>query len=357
MRILNYLVMRLFYALVVLTVALLISAIVFNKLSDQQLRSLIRELVKAELQQNPELLRTLQKNRTALKVWMDERTKIYLSQYGLDKPFWYRVFKRVYQQLKLDFGKSSTMISAGGSSDVSKIILEALPRTVLLFTTGTIFVILIGLFLGLKAAQSAGSMLDKSISIFALVSYSLPMWWTGMLFIIIFAYYLKIFPSGGMMSAPPPETLLARVADILYHLALPVMTYVFVVFGGWSYTTRNVVLNQLQEDFVMAARAKGIPERKVLYGHVLRASAPPIVTMIVGSLLGSLGGAMISEIVFNWPGMGRLYWNALSHFDIPVLMGNTTISMMLFLGSLIFTDLVYALLDPRVRIGAMGVRR
>ncbi len=357
MKISSYLVLRLVNALLVLTIALLISALVFNKLADQQMRSMIREIVKGELQSNPELLRSLQKNSTALKIWMEERTKYYMSVYGLDKPLWYRVFHRVVQQLKFDFGSSSTMISASGSSRVSDIILEALPRTILLFTTGTIFVIILGLLLGMKAAQMAGSTLDKSISIFALLSYSLPMWWTGMLFIIIFAYYLRIVPSGGMMSAPPPEGLLAKIGDVLYHLALPVATYVFVSFGGWSYVTRNVVLSNLQEDFVMAARAKGLPERKVLYGHVLRASAPPIVTMIIGSLLGSLGGAMISEIVFNWPGMGRLYWNALNQFDIPVLMGNTTISMILFLASLVLMDITYIILDPRVRVGAMRVQR
>ena len=154
------------------------------------------------------------------------------------------------------------------------------------------------------------------------------------------------------MSIPPPEEALERIKDILYHLILPVTTVVFVNFGGWAYVTRNVVLGIFHEDYVMVARAKGVPERRVIFKHVLRSAAPPIVTMTLFALIGSLGGALITEAVFNWPGMGRLYWVAIQQQDVPVLLGTTTVSTILYLLVTVVVDLIYGLLDPRVKVGA-----
>ncbi|MGY0287966.1 MAG: ABC transporter permease [Candidatus Methanodesulfokora washburnensis] len=125
-----------------------------------------------------------------------------------------------------------------------------------------------------------------------------------------------------------------------------------VSFGAWAYVTRSLVLGTLQEDFIMVARAKGVPERRVLYGHTLRAAAPPILTNTLLALIGSMGGAVITESVFNWPGLGRLYWIAIEEFDVPVLLGLTTVFTMLYLAAFVLQDLIYGLLDPRVRIGA-----
>ncbi len=347
----RYIVVRVLNALLVLVIAVFLVSLIFSSVADRELRAQIEEQIAAQMK-NPELLKIFSVNKTARDIWYQTQKEILYKRYGLDKPLLQRVMSRAIDQLKLDMGKSHTLRSATGSSDVSRIILEALPRTILLFTTATIIVTIIGLILGLKAAQRAGSMLDKSLSVFALITYSFPMWWVGMLAIIVFSYYLDLFPSGGMTSIPPPEGTLERIADIIYHMILPVSTAVLVSFGGWAYTARSVVLSQFQEDYVMAARAKGVPERKVLYKHVLRAAAPPIVTMMVFSLLSSLGGAMISEIVFNWPGMGRLYWIALQEHDVPVLLGNTTFSIVLYLASLVIMDLIYGLLDPRVKVGA-----
>jgi len=227
----------------------------------------------------------------------------------------------------------------------------------MLFTTATIIVILLGLFLGLKAAQGVGGLLDRSVSVFAMFSNSLPMWWFGMLMILALSYGLNLFPSGGKVSTPPPTDPLLYWIDVLKHMALPLITIVFVSFGSWTYVTRNIVVGTLQEDFVMAARAKGLPERKVVYGHVLRSASPPIITMSIFSLLGSLGGAMITESVFTWPGMGRLYWIALQAGDVKVLLGLTFIFTFLYLVATIAIDLVYGFLDPRVKVGITGRSR
>jgi peptide/nickel transport system permease protein len=210
--------------------------------------------------------------------------------------------------------------------------------------------IFIGIWLGLKKAQKAGGLLDKSTSVGTMVVFGMPSWWLGMILIMFFAYTLKVFPSGGLHATPPPEGI-AFFLDALYHLALPVMTLVVIGFWGRAFLTRNIVLGVLQDDYIMAARARGIPERKVLYGHTMRTSAPPIVTMSLLALLASVSGNIVFEGIFNWPGMGNLFWFALQQNDVPVLMGNLAITTGLYICGLVLLDLVYGLLDPRIKVG------
>jgi peptide/nickel transport system permease protein len=171
-----------------------------------------------------------------------------------------------------------------------------------------------------------------------------------MIMIMIFAYGVGIFPSGGMYSTPPPSGLL-RVLDLLFHMCLPLLTLSLIAFWGVSYLTRNIVLGVLQEDYIMAARARGLPERKVLFGHTLRTAAPPILTLAVLSLVFSFSGNIVFEGIFNWPGMGNLYWVAVQQNDVPVLMGLLSITTGIVILSLIFLDLLYGFLDPRVKVG------
>ena len=323
----------------------------FNTVAEEELKAQIEEQIRAELRANPKLQAVLATNETAIKEWMATKRALLYSQYGLDKPFIQRVLIRTFDVLTLRLGKSSVMTSLSGSRDVATIILEALPNTVLLFTTSQIVIIIMGILLGVKAAQKAGGLMDRSLSIFAMVSTSFPMWWVGMLMILIFAYQFKLFPSGGIVDLPPPENPLEYALNVMYHLVLPASTVILVSFGSWAYVTRNIMIGVLQEDYIMVARAKGVPERKVIYGHALRSAAPPIVTMTILSIIGSLGGAIITESVFNWPGMGRLYWVAIQQYDVPVLMGLTFMFTFLFLFAMVLADMMYGILDPRVRVG------
>ena len=348
----RYMGFRVINAVVVLVLVVFICSLLFNTFAEQEVKAMIDEIIRAMTVSNPQLMQKLRSNQTAYQIWVEEQKKLLYEEFGLNKPYLQRVFERAINQLQFKFGKATMIRSPSGSTDVATIILEALPRTVLLFTTAEIIVIIIGILLGLKAAQKAGSFLDRSIQVVSMVSASLPMWWVGMLMIIVFSYYIPAFPSGGFTSIPPPPPGIPALMDLLYHLALPVITVVLVSFGAWAYVTRSLVLGTLQEDFIMVARAKGIPERKVLYGHTLRAAAPPILTNTLLSLIASMGGAVITESVFNWPGLGRLYWIAIEEFDVPVLLGLTTVFTMLYLAAFVLQDLIYGLLDPRVRIGA-----
>jgi peptide/nickel transport system permease protein len=171
-----------------------------------------------------------------------------------------------------------------------------------------------------------------------------------MLMIMFFSYAVPIFPSGGIRSNPSPVGL-AAVLDFLWHLSLPLITLVFLSVWGTAYLIRNIVLSDLQEDYVMAARARGIPERKVLFGHTLRSSLPAIMTMAVLSLFSSIAGNIIVEGIFGWPGLGNLYFIAVQQNDVPVLMGCLAIETFLNMIGFILLDLIYGLLDPRIKVG------
>ncbi|MDD3601681.1 MAG: ABC transporter permease [Defluviitoga tunisiensis] len=272
------------------------------------------------------------------------------NRYLLEGSIVSKIFSSWIDTLTFNYGQSNVIRSFKGETDVIKIVLERIPNTLLLFTSSIIIDIFFGIWLGIKKAQKAGSLMDKTTSIITMVFYGLPSWWVGLVMIMLFAFIFPLFPSSGILSVPPPETFLKRMLDIMYHMFLPVTTLVSLNFWGRAYLTRNIVLVNLQEDFIMSARARGIPERTVLYGHALRTSAPPILTMSILSLINSFSGALIFEGIFNWPGMGNLYWAAVQMNDIPVLLGNLSITTLIYIFGMIILDLVYGFLDPRIKI-------
>ena len=268
---------------------------------------------------------------------------------GLDEP-WYsppRLGLTMYKILILDFGHATFLTSDSGSSNVKDILLEKLPRTILLFTTATVIISLLGIFIGALSGSKVNSKLDRMTSTFAVVSSSFPVWWIGMLMIFVFAFAYQIFPARATPLIPVTDP--GYIGALLYHMTLPLITLVLIGFGSWAYLVRNFLIGILQEDFIMAKRAAGIPERKIIYTHALKNAAPPIVTILALSLSGSLGGAVITEAVFDWPGMGRLYFEAISVLDLPVIIGATYVLTAFFLASIFLADILYGYFDPRVR--------
>lgn len=341
----RYLVIRILNALVVLTLVTLVMSALFVKVAEKDLENTIIQQVNAEFQA------LQQKGRIPddPDAWRASRIEYYRGQYHLDKPYWWRVQYYFKRTLTFDFGKTKTPVF-GSERDVTAILKTAIPRTIQLFTTAQVIIIFLGILLGVKAAQKVGSLYDRTLSVLALIMSSIPMWWFGMIMLLIFSFKLGWFPS---RSIPDPNlTGWDHIVDILRRMALPVATIVIVSFGAWAWVIRNIMIGTMQEDFIMAARAKGVPERKVIYGHALRAAAPPVVTMIIFSLLGSLGGAIITESVFTWPGMGRVYWIALEGNETNLIMGLTFVNVLLYLMAVILADLTYGFLDPRVKVGA-----
>ncbi len=167
--------------------------------------------------------------------------------------------------------------------------------------------------------------------------------------IFAFAFIYHIFPARATPLTAPSDP--SYTVDLLYHMVLPLMTIVLVGFGSWAYILRYFVVGILGEDYIIAKRVAGIPQKRILYSHALKNAAPPIITVVALSLASSFGGAITVEAVFGWPGMGSLYYQAIGFFDIPVIIGLTYISTLIFIVTVFLTDIVYAYFDPRVKVG------
>jgi len=329
-------------------VTLLLTILLVGSNMDTILKQGIIFQVRAEVADNPaiaESFSTVDDFEAFIQSQIDQRTK----DLGLDTP-WYspnRVGITMYKILILDFGHATFLTSDTGSSDVKDILFEKLPRTILLFTTATIIISVIGIFLGALSGSKIGSKVDRLTSTFAVVSSSFPVWWIGMLMIFFFSFVYQIFPARATPSIPASDP--GYFLALLYHMALPLITIVLIGFGAWAYLVRNFMVGIMQEDFIYAKKTIGISQKKIIYGHAIKNAAPPIITILALSLSGSLGGAIITEAVFDWPGMGRLYFEAISVMDLPVIIGATYILTVFFLVSIFVADLMYGYLDPRVK--------
>jgi peptide/nickel transport system permease protein len=332
----------------VLMATLLLTILLVGSNMDTILKQGVVFQVRAEITENPAIadsFSSVKEFEEFVQSQIDQRTKAL----GLDTP-WYspqRIGITMYKILILDFGHATFLTSDSGSSDVKDILLEKLPRTILLFTTATIIISIIGIFLGALSGNKAGSKIDRLTSTFAVVSSSFPVWWVGMLMIFFFAFVYQIFPARATPSIPSSDP--GYIIALLYHMALPLITIVMIGFGSWAYLVRNFMIGIMQEDFITAKKTIGVSRKKILYTHALKNAAPPIITILALSLSGSLGGAIITEAVFDWPGMGRLYFEAITVMDLPVIIGSTYVLTVFFLASILIADLLYGVFDPRVR--------
>ncbi|WP_300711784.1 ABC transporter permease [uncultured Brachyspira sp.] len=339
-----FVIKRILKGIIMFMILMLMSSAIFNTVSEKTLKAQIEENINAEV-------RGLSNMRTEdIENFIKERRDYYYDVYWLNRSAGERIFIRAVNTITFQFGKSSIMMDSNGNREVIKIIGEALPRSMILFTTASIIQIIIGLIIGLIKAKKAGGLFDRTTSIITMIVYGMPAWWLSMILIMIFVYKFNIFPSGGVHSIPIPSGIMYYL-DILWHMALPLMTLTLIGFWGLSFVVRNIVLSALQEDYIMAARARGISEKSVLLGHTLRSSAPPIVTITLLGLLGSIAGSIIFEGIFSWPGLGNLYWISVQQNDIPVLMGNLAITTALYQFGLAVLDISYGFLDPRIKAG------
>ena len=336
------------FAVLMITILITISLVGSNL--DVILKQGVAFQVRSEITDNPAIaggFLSVEKFEEFVQSQIEQRTQIL----GLDEP-WYspqRIGLTMYKILFLDFGHATFLASDSGSTDVRDIIFEKLPRTILLFTTATILISIIGIFLGALASSRVGSMTDRLTSSFAIISSSFPVWWIGMLLIFLFAFTYQIFPARATPDIPSSDP--GYIGALLYHMTLPLITIVLIGFGSWAYLVRNFMVGIMQEDYIAAKKTIGIRPRQIIYSHALKNAAPPIITILALSLSGSLGGAIITEAVFDWPGMGRLYFDAITVLDLPVIIGATYVLTAFFLVSIFIADLLYGYFDPRIRAG------
>ena len=310
---------------------------------------LLNAVVNDQLREQRQLLAQTIRDPDQLEKVLGSKKQELLQFYGLDRPWYERLPNTILRVFTLDLGSARTLRTFDGSSKVSDLVLERLPNTILLVTTALAITAVIGLRIGVRLAVKVGSRLDRSVSYLSAASNALPSWWTGIIFILVFSLQLRLLPFGGMFSAPPPSDLFARALDLLWHAILPILTLVVISVGGWTYSVRTMVLNTAQQDFVTTARAKGLPESLVMKRHILRVAAPPIATSLILGLAGSLGGAILTETVFNWPGMGRLFYDAILSLDEAVVVALTFMFTLIYVIARFVLEILYVILDPRVR--------
>ena len=265
--------------------------------------------------------------------------------YGLDKPLVQQFFTYISKSVNGDLG-----ISYAYNRPVAELILDRLGPTVLLVLTALLSAIAIGTLLGVWASKRPQSVGSGAITIFSLVGYSMPVFWTGILLVILFGKVWPIMPIAGMrdvraLGGSAWDTTL----DVMHHLVLPAVTLSIIYVAQYSRLARTSMLEVLGSDYVRTARAKGLGEFAVTFKHALRNALMPLVT-IAGLQFGNLiSGAVLVETVFSWPGLGTLALDAILGRDYPTLLGVLTFSAVLVIVANLLTDLSYRWIDPRLR--------
>jgi peptide/nickel transport system permease protein len=265
------------------------------------------------------------------------------ERFGLDQPVLVQLGTYVLRVLRGDLGDSFRY-----RRPVLEIILERTPATLLLVISALALAAVIGTVVGTILARRANTRLDAWLSGLAVGSYSIPVFWFGLMLILMLAIRLGWFPPSGMTTVTGVAPGWPRVIDVAYHLVLPTLTLSTVWFGQYVRIARSSVLQVLSEDFVTTARAVGFPERQVLFRHVLPNALLPVVT-VLGLQLGlALAGAVLTETVFAWPGLGQLVFDAVLARDTPLIVGAYVVMGVCVVAASLIVDLVYAVLDPRV---------
>ncbi len=265
------------------------------------------------------------------------------ARYGLDRPIAEQLFIYLKNLARGDLGTAYTY-----GQPVTRVILERMPTTLLLMGTSFILATSVGITLGFSAGRRPDSLVDHSVSILALLGYALPVFWLAQVMLYFLALKLGWFPIQGLTSAREQYTGLRLFLDVGHHLLLPAAALAIQQIALVTRLTRTGMLETLASPYVLAARARGLGSRRVDVRHALRNALLPVVTVVGGRIGFLFSGAVLTESVFAWPGLGRLLLEATLARDYPILMGMfLLISLVVILANLI-TDLVYAILDPRI---------
>jgi peptide/nickel transport system permease protein len=269
------------------------------------------------------------------------------EKFGLDKPLPEQLFIYVKGVVTLDLGFSFRQ-----QAPVVKLIGERLPATLLLTLTAFAISLMLGVLFGTFAARFAGTFLDTAITVFALIFYAMPIFWVALMGILLFSVTMDWLPSFGYETVGANLTGLAHAVDVAKHLIMPAMTLGLFFMATYTRMTRASMLEVKRLDFVKTARAKGLSDAVIQRRHVLRNALLPVVTL-AGVHSGTLiGGAVITETVFAWPGIGRLMYDALLQRDYNLLLGVFVICSAMVLIFNLITDLVYRLVDPRIEFAS-----
>lgn len=267
-------------------------------------------------------------------------------QYGLDRPFLEQLFTYVGNVATGDLGQSFYF-----NRPVTELIFDRLPATILLVVSSLVLAIVVGTLLGVLAARNPNGLLSAFVTVIALTGYALPVFWTGIMLLILFASVFPLFPISGMSNFIQGYTGLRYVIDVLHHLILPMVSLSTIYLAFYSRLSRASMLDVMGADYIRTARAKGLSERVVTFKHALRNAVLPVVTYAGLQFSALLSGAVLVETVFSWPGLGTLAFDSLLRRDSPTLLGILFFSALMVIVVNLLTDLCYQIIDPRIRSG------
>jgi peptide/nickel transport system permease protein len=275
---------------------------------------------------------------------------------GMDRPFFpMRSFEYLWRALSLQLGRAERLSSDAGSRQVRNILMERIPVTLALFGSANLVLFILALFIALFLSRRYGGFLDRLIIALA-PSSAAPGWFYGLFLILIFGAVLRVLPWGGLVDAPIPDTSLGYALSVLRHMILPVTAVVLGALFANIYTWRTFFLIYSSEDYVELARAKGLSSRTIDMRYVLRPVLPPILTSFLLVLITMWMGQIVLETVFHWPGLGSVFYQATQMNDTPVILGVIVIYGYLLGATVFVLDFVYAIIDPRVRVGGGAVK-
>ncbi|MCL4187104.1 MAG: ABC transporter permease [Rhodobacteraceae bacterium] len=265
------------------------------------------------------------------------------EEFGLNEPLWVQYATYLWKVASLDLGHSYRF-----RAPVTEIVLGRLPNTLLLLVVSFGLSMVLGILLAALSARRPNSAFDNTASTIAMLGYCLPMFWLGMMLILVFSSLLGWLPTGGMYSLRGNATGMALVADIARHLILPATAYAAYFMAMAYRLTRAKLIETLREDYIRTARMKGLSERRVLFGHALRNAMVPVIAVMGLDFGVMIGGAVVVETVFSWPGVGRLMYESILSRDYPLLLGIFVIVSFGVIVVNLLADLVAALVDPRI---------
>ncbi len=269
------------------------------------------------------------------------------ANFGLDKPLIIQYFFWLKNALLLNFGNSYS----SGQPVISEIALR-LPATLLLMLSSYVLTLLICIPLGVISAVRKNSWVDHAITFFSFAGMAIPSFWLALVLVLFFSINLNWLPAIGMSNPLLKDpSFLVRAGDVFLHMLLPLLTMTILSLAGLTRYQRSTMLEVLNQDYIRTARAKGLPERIVIFKHALRNALLPIITIVGLSLPEVFGGAFVIETIFAWPGMGRLGVMAIFQRDYPMIMGIIMLSAFLIILANLLADVAYALADPRIRYG------
>jgi len=349
LRVARYVVVRLLTLFVTVLISIYLTIMIANMggYVDKIMRGEIRERITGMIAGNPDYIKMDPAVRQKL---ISDTIAAEEERIGLNVPIAIRNFRYLSNAITLQLGRAINMTSDSGSKQVRLILLERLPATLLLMGISQLFLFFSSVFLALNLSRRYGNFWDKLVIALSPTS-AVPPWFYGIFLILIFAALFKVLPFGGMVDSPPPSNTIDYSLSLLKHLILPATALVISSFFLSIYNYRTFFLIYSSEDYVEMAKAKGLPARDVEQRYILRPTLPNIITNFALLIITLWSGALFTETVFLWPGLGRTLYQAIGLYDIPIIVGSTIIYAYLLAMTVFLLDFIYALVDPRVKVG------